>query len=403
MYIFVSLLYSTKRRIEIGKQVKTALESAANTYQWGILRGLKDIAESEEIKIINSVPMGNFPRKSKIFIEKSSNEFEDCFEIDNIGYLNLPWIKQRQRTKGLISRLKNILRKNDEKITVILYSLYNPYLKALDKIKRKYTNFQYLIIVPDLPCEYGIESQNKLKRKLNRRIGYQSLSLAKKADGYIFLTEDMNDVLNKKGVPYKIIEGVAQEVKTIQGEKSSIPTILYTGNLNRVFGVGQLIDAYRKLEKGSCELWIAGDGDMKQEILKICKQDANLKFFGYCSKEDIEKLQAQAWILANPRSRNDDYVKYSFPSKTMEYLASGKPVAMNKLPCIPCEYYQHLFFFEEETPQSMAETFKYILELSTEEIEGRSKKQRTFIMEEKSGQAQASKIKELKENFFKVN
>ena len=40
----------------------------------------------------------------------------------------------------------------------------------------------------------------------------------------------------------------------------------------------------------------------------------------------------------NPRSADAEYTKYSFPSKTIEYLATGVPVVMNRLPGIPEEY-----------------------------------------------------------------
>ena len=403
MYIFISLLYSNERRRKASSQVKTALESAANTYQWGLLQGLKDVSQGEEIKIINSVPMGVFPRHSKVLVEKSYIEHDGDFEIDNVGYLNLPIIKQRQRSKGIYKRLKKILKDSNEQITVILYSLYNPYLKAIDKLKKKYKNFQYIVIVPDLPCEYGIESSNRIIRTINRKVGYQSLALAERADGFVFLTEPMNNVVNKKEKPYKIIEGVANDVFLMQGQKNEKPVILYAGNLNKVFGIDKLIEAYQQLEKGSVELWIAGDGDMKDKIQEISKVDGCLKYFGYCSKEDVAKMQSEAWILANPRSRYDGYVQYSFPSKTMEYLSTGKPVAMNKLSCIPSEYYEHLFFFEEETPQSIADTFKSILSLSGAELSERSESQRKFIAEEKSGRAQAKKVQEMKESFFKVD
>ena len=400
MYIFVGLLYSEKRRKEIINDVKTSLESAANTYQWGLLYGLKENTK-ETIKIINSVPMGVFPQYSNILSERSCMEEENGFEINNIGYLNLPIIKQKQRKEGLYKRLQNIIKNIDEEITVVLYSLYSPYLKALHKLKKEYPNFQYIIIVPDVPCQYGVESPNKFKRWISRKVGYESLALSECADGYIFLTEFMNDIINKKGYPYEIIEGIASignmPEKTLLNEK---PVILYTGKLDRVFGIGSLLDAYLKLPKDSAELWIAGGGDMQDEIKALSEKNCGVKFFGYCTKEEVFELQAKAWILVNPRSRKDEYTKYSFPSKTMEYLATGKPVVMNCLPGIPPEYAEHIFYFPEETPESMAETFQYILNLPATDLAERGEKQLEFIRDKKCGTVQAKKIVKLKEKYF---
>ena len=401
MYIFVGLLYSELRRKQIINEVKTSLESAANAYQWGLLLGLKKVT-NEKIKIINSVPMGTFPGQSKIFREKSSLEKDNEFEIDNIGYLNLPFIKQNQRTSGLYARLKKIIENEKEEITVILYSLYHPYLKALDKLKKRYSNFQYFVIVPDLPCEYGIEVNNKVKRAFNRKVGYEALDFAKNADGYVFLTEKMNEVVNKTGRPYQIIEGIAKEGTRIdKSARWEKPVILYTGNLNRVFGIETLLDAYFKLPEDFAELWIAGAGDMQEELEELSKKNKNVKYFGYCAQEEILKMQGQAWILVNPRSGRDEYAKYSFPSKTMEYLASGKPVAMNRLPGIPQEYNEHIFFFKEETAESMAETFQEILALPKNELNERKEKQLRFIIEQKCGAVQAQKIIKLRNDCLK--
>ena len=401
MYIFVGLLYSEVRRQQIIKEVKTALESAANTYQWGLLHGLQNVTD-EQIEIINSVPMGSFPKQSKILKEKATVEEENGFTIDNIGYWNFPIIKQYQRSRGLYKRICKIVKNTNQPVTVVLYSLYYPYLKALDKLKKKYSHFQYIVIVPDLPCEYGIESPNKIKRWINRKLGYKSLAFAEKADGYIFLTEYMSDVINKKNRPYEIIEGIgrAGKISTVEFESGEKPIILYTGTLDKVFGIRTLLEAYLCLPENSAELWIAGAGDAQDELKEISARNKNIKFFGYCTKEKVFEMQNKASILVNPRPGKDEYTKYSFPSKTMEYLSTGKPVAMNRLPGIPKEYEEHVFFFKEETPASMAETFNLIFNLSSMELAERKEKQQDFIQNQKCSNVQAQKIVKLKNEYF---
>lgn len=403
MYIFVGLLYSEKRRKQMIRDAKVALESAANTYQWGLLRGLANITD-ETVSIINSVPMGTYPKQSAVFREKFCLEQEDGVVIDNIGYVNLPIIKQNQRTKGLYKRLRNMIKHANEQVTVIAYSLYHPYLKALHRVKKKFPHVQYVLIVPDLPCEYGIESPYKLRRWINRKIGYQSLSFAEHADGYVFLTEPMNGVVNKKGKAYEIIEGIGTVLPTLDADQSTDAkkVMLYTGSLDKVFGIDKLIDAYLQLSRENTELWIAGAGDMQADIDTLSNRHTGIKYFGYCTKEQVLELQAKADVLVNPRSAKGEYVKYSFPSKTMEYLATGKPVAMNPLPGMPREYAEHVFLFEQETAQSMASTLNGIFNLSSEELLEKKKKQLAFIRNEKCGEAQARKIVTLKQDYFKV-
>lgn len=39
----------------------------------------------------------------------------------------------------------------------------------------------------------------------------------------------------------------------------------------------------------------------------------------------VLKAQSESEILVNPRNDNNEFTKYSFPSKVIEYLGSGTP------------------------------------------------------------------------------
>ncbi len=391
MIVFVGLLYSEERRIAIKKDVKTGLESAANTYQWSVLRGLKE-ATDEEIRIVNSVPMGVYPKYSKILFEKSSVE-EGDMPIDNIGYVNLPVIKQSRRKNGLYKRLKKILQRAQEPVTVVLYSIYNPYLKALKRLKKKFPSFKYVTIVTDLPLQYGVESRNPIRRLIDRKLGKASLAMSAYADGYVLLTKQMAEVVPVGEKPVAIVEGIAKLQQGLtDSDQVGLPIILYTGNMGRKFGMELLLDAFKQLPENSARLWFAGGGDCVADVEEASKTNPNIRYLGYCTKEEVFDLQNKATILVNPRSAHEEYTKYSFPSKTMEYLSMGKPVAMNKLPGLPAEYDEHLFLFEEETAESMAKTFSDILAMDKTAIQAHTDRQLAFISQEKSEKKQAEKI-----------
>lgn len=48
-------------------------------------------------------------------------------------------------------------------------------------------------------------------------------------------------------------------------------------------------------------------------------------------------------------------MKYSFPSKTMEYMSTGTPVLTTVLPGMPKEYHPYVYLLEEETADAIAE------------------------------------------------
>jgi hypothetical protein len=53
-------------------------------------------------------------------------------------------------------------------------------------------------------------------------------------------------------------------------------------------------------------------------------------------------------VLVNPRPNNEEYTKYSFPSKNIEYLMTGKPVVGYMLDGMPPIYKEFMFVIPKE-------------------------------------------------------
>ena len=105
----------------------------------------------------------------------------------------------------------------------------------------------------------------------------------------------------------------------------------------------------------------------------------------------------EATLLVNPRPSNEKYVRYSFPSKTMEYMSTGTPVLMTKLPCLPEEYLPYLFFIRDETLQGIAQALRETLRLSDEALFQQGCAARRFVLEQRSNVMQAAKVLEMLE------
>ena len=106
-------------------------------------------------------------------------------------------------------------------------------------------------------------------------------------------------------------------------------------------------------------------------------------------------LQRQATILVNPRRNTEEFTKYSFPSKTMEYLAAGVPVVAYKLDGIPDEYDDYLNYVPDNTPKSLAYLISEICKKSPEEREEMGRRARAFVHDEKNAVKQAQRILDL--------
>ena len=133
-------------------------------------------------------------------------------------------------------------------------------------------------------------------------------------------------------------------------------------------------------------------GDCETEIRQAADQDSRIDFRGQLPRNEILKLQKLATVLVNPRQNNEEFTKYSFPSKTMEYLSSGIPVVAYRLDGVPDEYENYLFYVKEDTVESLAEKLWEICELTPEARKAAGQKGRDFVLSEKNSVVQTAKI-----------
>lgn len=106
---------------------------------------------------------------------------------------------------------------------------------------------------------------------------------------------------------------------------------LYSGALNHVTGVDLLLEAFLKTRNKDYRLILCGQGDeLKEQIENAEKKDDRISFMGYVSKKNYLLLLEKSNVVVNPRNMNFEQNEYNFPSKILEYLASGRIVLSTK-------------------------------------------------------------------------
>ena len=211
---------------------------------------------------------------------------------------------------------------------------------------------------------------------------------------YVFLTEAMNDRLNPKEKPYVILEGQSdiamKEKKPSLEEKIQPRVVLYAGGVCRKYGLPELTEGFLKADLPNTQLHIYGPGDYVEALEE--KKDPRVHYGGMLLSSQIVEKERSATLLVNPRPTHEEFVKYSFPSKTMEYMASGTPVLTTRLPGMPKEYYPYVSFIEEETDEGVAAALQKVLAQSDEALLQKGMEARRFVLEERNNVAQAEKI-----------
>ena len=110
------------------------------------------------------------------------------------------------------------------------------------------------------------------------------------------------------------------------------------------------------------------------------------------SNDKIIQLEKEAKLLVNPRPTNEEYTKYSFPSKIMEYMASGTPVLTTRLLGMPKEYYDYIYCFEDEKVDGIEKKLIEILSKEQKELTKMGNKAKEFVLMKKNNKVQAEKI-----------
>lgn len=393
--LLLGLLYQKGMEAKVLAKSSQGLQTAANTYQWRLINGL-DQAGKAPVTIYSTMPVGTYPKNYKqLFLPTGSWEHTEGAKDLEIGGINLPILKQTSRYYYALHHVKKWCMENQgEDLVIMIYSMYLPFLKALVDVKNKYPKLHICIIVPDLPNAFGVEgSKYSLKRKVLQTLEDYQYKYTQKADSYILLTKDMINPLKIIDKPYTVIEGIASNSEpSFEANYENTTILMYSGAIQKQFGIDKLIEAFCQLTNQSYQLWICGSGDEQLRIEEAARNDSRITYFGYLTPEEVKNLQLQATILVNPRTNEGEYTKYSFPSKTIEYMESGKPVLTYKLDGIPEEYDEYLNYISGNSVEDFSVSIAELSEKSPKLKEEMGKRAYEFIQQNKNPKAQAEKV-----------
>lgn len=240
-------------------------------------------------------------------------------------------------------------------------------------------------IVTDLPQFMGSGLMFSVSRFLIRH-----------CTDYVLMTEEMNAVVNPKGKPYTVLEGHADaamaRVGPSQSRKGETRICLYAGSIHRIYGIDKLVEGFLKANLPNTQLHIYGTGDYQQTLEQIAANHPSVFYGGLLLPRQVVEKEMEATLLVNPRPSDEAFVRYSFPSKTMEYMSTGTPVLMTKLPCLPKEYLPHLYLIADETPDGIARALRETLQQDDETLFQKGMEARRFVLSQRNNIIQAEKV-----------
>lgn len=380
---------------EINKYSLTGVQNAANKLQWGIVKGLDGLGKN--VTIFNSIYVGSYPRLYRKIMIPTFHFSHGSEKNDiNIGFINIAGIK-------VLSRYYTVKRELDKWASVdsgrekvlLIYAMTTPFAQLAGYIKRKYSSIKVIYIIPDLPMYMNVTKVQesavyRTRKKIEEFLFHRSL---KNVDGYVLLTDSMKEWFTTD-INYTVVEGMATIDNTIDVDDiKKKKQILYAGGIKREYGVIDLVSAFSQIDDPEWELVIYGDGTDMESVCEYAKKDVRIKIMGSAPNAVVMKHQREAALLINPR-KNQEMAKYSFPSKTLEYMLSGTPMLGYKLAGIPEEYYDNMFVIQD-SENGMEEALRMAMDLPETERIKMGEKAKHFVVKEKNPEKQCQKILEL--------
>jgi glycosyltransferase involved in cell wall biosynthesis len=380
------------------------IDFAANALQWKFINGL-DANLEEPVKIINSVYVGSFPKICKMLFIKTFKfrHIENSNDI-NAGFINLPYFKHCSRYISMKSHLKKWAESNNKnKKIVIAYAMTPVFVFSLKYLKKINPGIITCLIVPDLPQYMSLSNKTRLLYKFLKNISINKMNKSMKyIDKFVLLTRQMADFLNIEQNKFIVIEGIAEPLSSDNKEKESddinLKTILYSGTINERYGIMNLVNAFKDIAGDDYRLIICGSGDSRERIIKEAEKDPRIEYKGLVERDEVLRLQKNATVLVNPRQDNEEFTKYSFPSKILEYMSSGVPVIAYKLRGMPDEYDNYLNYVKDNTVVSLKDKIMEICEKSKGELQEIGLKAKDFVNREKNGIIQTKRLLEFAVN-----
>jgi glycosyltransferase involved in cell wall biosynthesis len=387
--IFESQIYPDSLVATYAAKSKVILDYAAHNLCKAIYTGLKE--NGATVRLVNVPNIGSYP-----FLYKSPRVAGAQME----GGISLPfWNISLLKRHDIRRRIGNAIRKelnrqpDGERSVLVLYNYRS--LPLLPALKHQYPDLKVILLITDL-LEFMLRPTGTLFKVAGGKYSGNTLHKAEYfnyVDGYVLLAPAMRERLPVGEKPWIQVEGIYNSDTPIDEQpKEGYKTILYTGNLGLRYGIGTLLEAFHKIPSSDYRLWICGGGDGLAEVQRYGAMDNRIIYKGILPRKDVLQLQAQATVLVNPRNSEDEYTRYSFPSKTMEYLASGTPVVMSHLQSIPHEYDDHIYYIDNETTEGMRDKLIEVCAKSAVELSIFGKEASSFIYKWKTPAAQTAKI-----------
>lgn len=237
----------------------------------------------------------------------------------------------------------------------------NFFISKLKRIPLIYDSHEYFTGVPELQNRPFVR---KIWEKIERLIfpELKSVYTVNNSIARLYREQYNKDIRVVRNVPNLV--NTNEALAGYPSGKAKI--ILYQGsgiNMNR--GVEELVLSMKYLDAQEFQLWIAGGGDVYDELKILAAAEHlqdRIRFIQKVPFNELRKITVQAHLgVSIDKPTNINYL-YSLPNKVFDYIHAGLPLLVSALPEIKgvLEKYSIGSFIDNHEPKHIATKIQFM-------------------------------------------
>jgi glycosyltransferase involved in cell wall biosynthesis len=365
-------------------------KTQGHQHQWSMIRGIETMT-GHPMDLVSVAAVGDWPRHPARLVRGGIWSHAPGASDVMASFINIFPLKQITRFAAVCYHIwKWLYRHRTARQRIIfIYSSQSSQLWALLLATAVIPALRIAVLTdPPSVDMLGEGIVRRLSRRADRRLQSRGLQ---EMDGVVVLAKALADDF-AENVPYCISEGIAPDLPMAASKACGTRFVaMYAGSLIAEFGVRLILDCVPLLPPG-IEMWLFGRGALLHEAYETAAKYPALRVFGFRPRDEVVQMAADATIMLNPRSTSAWFVRYSFPSKMLESMASGTPLLSTRLSTIPEDYDPYVFWLDDESPEGLANRLVELRELGAVALRQKGTQARDFVREHKSEAAQGRRI-----------
>lgn len=378
-----------------------ACHTSGNKFQIELLDAIRSVSGAS-LFVLSTLPIGVFPKSRRIVVTPSAITVLDGISGWLIPFINILFFKQITIGLANFLFLSGWLWQNRRKRRFLLVYNVNPPMSFPVLLATRLLGGKSVAVMADFPHNMSFNFRGLVGALQRLDIWLEATSLPH-FDGIIPFTRYVTDDLAPQ-CPALVMEGgvSAEEPEAaprtdLVSAGTSEKICFFSGTLYDVNGIRLLLDAFQLISDPNYRLWIFGRGPLEEMVRTAAAQDKRIVYWGFLPNSEVMKSQRQATLLLNARPTDQLIARYTFPSKLLEYMLSGRPTLSTALPGIPDEYHDFIYVLREENPEALASMIQRICSRPLAELDDFGQRARTFMLTSKTWKQQGKRVCEFLE------